>query len=121
MMQDEVVSISEKVVIKVSDLVTWLDDDDDVKWQRGSPSVWEKHCAAPSTADAADAADAPDVPDAAGLDMRDVIRAKEALLGKPRARLVNNMLQFIICYLSYIYYAIFIMLIMFCVFTLKNI
>ena len=38
-------SISEKVVLKVSDLATWIVED--VKWERGATAVWERHCATP--------------------------------------------------------------------------
>lgn len=38
-------SISEKVVLKVSDLATWIVDD--VKWERGAVAVWERQCSTP--------------------------------------------------------------------------
>lgn len=84
------VSISEKVVLKVSDLVTWLVDD--VKWEKGAAAVWERHCTAPAAAGlalppppdcGADGEEAGSQPLAANttigvLDMRDVIKEKEA-------------------------------------------
>ncbi|XP_046450396.1 uncharacterized protein LOC124198559 isoform X2 [Daphnia pulex] len=82
--EDEVVSISEKVVLKVSDLATWLVDD--VKWEKGLPSVWERHCPTPppSPPDSPDEADSTEAIPAAGsnigvLDMRDVIKEKQAI------------------------------------------
>jgi hypothetical protein len=52
--QDEVVSISEKVVLKVADLATWIVED--VKWERGSPSVWDRKCSTTTTTTVASAA-----------------------------------------------------------------
>jgi len=79
-----VVSISEKVVLKVSDLATWLVDD--VKWEKGSSSVWERHCPTPppSPPDSPDEADSTEAIPPAGanigvLDMRDVIKEKQAI------------------------------------------
>lgn len=84
--EDEVVSISEKVVLKISDLATWLVDD--VKWEKGAPSVWERQCptpppSPPDSPDAADATEGAAIPPTGAnigvLDMRDVIKEKQSI------------------------------------------
>ncbi|XP_057367504.1 LOW QUALITY PROTEIN: uncharacterized protein LOC130688544 [Daphnia carinata] len=84
--EDEVVSISEKVVLKISDLATWLVDD--VKWEKGAPSVWERQCptpppSPPDSPNAADATEGAAIPPAGAnlgvLDMRDVIKEKQSI------------------------------------------
>uniref|UniRef100_A0A0P5FTU0 AT-rich interactive domain-containing protein 5B n=1 Tax=Daphnia magna TaxID=35525 RepID=A0A0P5FTU0_9CRUS len=84
--EDEVVSISEKVVLKISDLATWLVDD--VKWEKGAPSVWERQCptpppSPPDSPDAADATEGVAIPPTGAnigvLDMRDVIKEKQSI------------------------------------------
>lgn len=76
------VSISEKVVLKVSDLATWLVDD--VKWEKGAPSVWERQCTTPPPSPLDSSEDATETNPPAGanigaLDMRDVIKEKQAI------------------------------------------
>ena len=109
-MQHEVVSISEKVVLKVSDLMTWMVDD--VKWDVGARGVYEDQCrpadeshdailAAAATAAAAVTSSSPAVdvgdPTAASaganewhgpLDMRDIIKEKQLLSKSPSYRFV---------------------------------
>ena len=75
------VSISEKVVLKVSDLATWLVDD--VKWAKGAPSVWERQCPSPppppSPPDSSEETAEPANTGGGVLDMRDVIKEKQAI------------------------------------------
>lgn len=89
--QDEVISISEKVVIRVSDLTAWITDD--VKWERGAPAVWERQCLTPPATpplERAAACDEPATPlpiepciaSRGALDMRDVAKEKQSV-GKP--------------------------------------
>ena len=117
-LQHEVVSISEKVVLKVSDLMTWMVDD--VKWDVGARGVYEDQCrpadeshdailAAAATAAAAVTSSSPAVdvgdPTAAAaaaaaaasaganewhgpLDMRDIIKEKQLLSKSPSYRFV---------------------------------
>ena len=78
-------SISEKVVLKVSDLMTWMVDD--VKWEVGARGVYdERWQPADDAADAADARDAGATRDWYGpIDMRDVAKEKQLLSKFPFA------------------------------------
>lgn len=42
MLQHEVLAISERVVIRCEDLLTWLTED--ASWSWGLPAVWDKDC-----------------------------------------------------------------------------
>lgn len=72
--------------MKISDLATWLVDD--VKWEKGAPSVWERQCptpppSPPDSPDAADATEGAAIPPTGAnigvLDMRDVIKEKQSI------------------------------------------
>lgn len=95
--QDEVISVSEKVVMRVSDLATWIVDD--VKWERGAPAVWERQCLTPpatpplertgtedgQSGDGGEAARGP-------LDMRDVLKEKQSIGKTVASRCVSRLL-----------------------------
>jgi hypothetical protein len=42
--QDEVLAVSEKAVLRVSDLVDWIADPAEVRWDRGALGVYEGDC-----------------------------------------------------------------------------
>jgi hypothetical protein len=78
--QDEVICISEKVVLKVTDLLTWIVDD--VKWERGACASTDGGAAAKWPTSAAAPLLDSGLPDGAEfhggfLDMRDVIKEKQ--------------------------------------------
>ncbi len=94
--------MSEKVVVRVADLTSWLVDD--VKWDRGSASVCcERRRPVDDAAAAAAAsendADACTAPTSVGsLDMRDVVKEKQ-LIGQP-----SSFSTFFLVLLSFTHY-----------------
>ncbi|KAK7790611.1 hypothetical protein R5R35_008067 [Gryllus longicercus] len=77
-LQDEVLAISEKVVLRADDLLGWITDE--VRWPRGLPAVWERECPGPALAEAPHLVSSLLVDSA--LDLQDVLKEK-SLLGEP--------------------------------------
>ncbi len=46
-LQDEIVAVSEKAVLRVADLLDWIASPKEVKWERGIKGVCEADCQAP--------------------------------------------------------------------------
>ena len=93
--------MSEKVVVRVADLTSWLVDD--VKWDRGSASVCcerrrpvDDAAAAAASENDADACTAPT--SVGSLDMRDVVKEKQ-LIGQP-----SSFSTFFLVLLSFTHY-----------------
>jgi hypothetical protein len=70
--QDEVLAITEKVVLRVEDLLTWITEAADWGWGRGA--VWERDCDQPPDLDQPFIAHNP-----IGIDMEDVRKEKQQL------------------------------------------
>lgn len=76
--EDEVLAISEKVVLRADDLLGWITDT--VRWPRGLRAVYERECPGPALAEAPHLISSLLVDTA--LDLQDVIKEKN-LLGEP--------------------------------------
>jgi hypothetical protein len=86
-LQDEVLAISEKVVLRVEDLLDRIVED--VSWCRGLEAVWEKDCLL-YTSVSEDAKSQSRMLVDSALDFQDVLREREQIGKKESLQLVSS-------------------------------